>query len=228
MFRSKLFPVAGATRCACVIAGYRGSIASYELVVRALNARGYSAVVYEHDAAVLTDGDPSKLLDLVDQIVTDFEAQSAGYDEVICTGASIGAGLCLAVQRQLHHVAFGIYAGAGVSPPETVFEAPLFLFVRRKFRRNGYGLEELRQAWSDVDILPEKPFAGTPILMALGTADLIVKYDKAQRTLQAWQKAGQEVRIITKPAMGHIAVIRWYKRNFDSLLTTAEKFSKRT
>jgi hypothetical protein len=222
LFHSQYFPVEGATRCACVIAGYRGTIASYAPVVRALNERGYSAVVYAHDARVLTEGDPSLLLELVEGIVSDFAVRSAGYDEVICTGASIGAGLGLGVQRRLDHVKFGIYAGAGVSPPDTIFQAPLFLYVRRKFRANGYDLERLRQSWYDVDILPDRPFVSTPLLMVLGRVDGIVRFGKALRTMRAWQQAGLAVQVIIKPALGHVAVIRWYKHNFSRLLDAAE------
>jgi hypothetical protein len=225
LFAVQKFPVEGATKCACIIAGYRGKISSYKGVIRTLNDRGYSVVAYEHDPAVLTEGKPELLPVLIRQICSDFAEQSARYKEVICVGASIGAGLCFAVQRENPKVRFGIYAGAGASPPQTVFEAPLFYFVRRKFIENGFAKAELEEKWAEVEILPERSFGTAPFIIALGKMDAVVRYEKALSTLQAWQQDGQDIRIISKQALGHVGIIRWYKSHFAELLTEAEKLN---
>lgn len=222
LFRTKTFAVDGATKCACLIAGYRGKIASYERVIHTLNARGYTVVAYEHPPSILTEGDPGLLLTLVSQLCADFVERAAGFEELICTGASIGAGLCFGVQRQLPQVRFGIYAGAGVSPPETIYEAPLFYRVRKKFTKAGIDKASLQKAWADVDILPGQNFVQTPFVMALGKKDRIVPYNKALATLRSWQSNGQNIQVITKPTLGHIGIIRWYKNNFSDLLDQAE------
>jgi esterase/lipase len=225
LFRVKTFRVDGTEKCACIITGYRGRIASYKRLIKILNDNGYSVIAYEHDHAVLTRGKPELLPTLVEQICADFANRAANYHKVICVGASIGAGLCFAIQRQFPNVTFGIYAGAGVSPPETVYEAPLFYFVRKRFARLGFNKAALQKAWMEVDILPTKSFAQTPFIMALGKKDKIVKYDKALATLHAWQHQGQPIQIITKPRLGHLGIIGWYKRHFSELLAAAEDLS---
>jgi predicted esterase len=225
LFKTQFFPVEGAVKCACIIAGYRGRINGYKKIIKTLNNRGYSVIAYEHSPAVLTGGDPQQLLNLVSQICNDFAKRAADYHEIICIGASIGAGLCFAVQRKVPHVKFGIFAGAGVSPPESIFDVPLFYFVRKKFGKQGFTADELKKAWKDIDILPSKPLSQTPFIMVLGKNDRIVTYDKALTTLHAWQRTGQRIKIITKPGLGHIQIIRWYKKHIDALLVEAESIT---
>jgi hypothetical protein len=222
LFRTMSFPVEDSEKCACVIAGYRGRIASYKKVIEILNNRGFSVIAYEHIPGVLSSGDPQTLLKLVKLICDDFHTKSSDYKEVICIGASIGAGLCFAIQKQTPNVKYGIYAGAGVSPPENIFEVPLFYFVRKKFSRLGYTKLELKKVWSDIDIVPTKLLSQTPFVIALGKRDRIVKYGNALSTLNAWQDKGQPIKIITKPKLGHFGIIRWYKKHIEELIVEAE------
>lgn len=223
LFRAKAFTVEGSDKLACIMMGYRGKISSYHIVIEILNHRGYSVIAYEHSATVLTKGDPTLLPILVRQLCDDFAKRAVGSKDIICVGASIGAGLCFAIQRQYPNVKFGIYAGAGVSPPETIYEASLFYFVRKKFAKLGYGKAELQKAWAEIDVLPDKNFSQTPFIMALGKKDRVVGYDKAMTTLHAWQEKGQSIQIITKDGLGHVGIIRWYKKHFTELLDEAER-----
>lgn len=215
--------MANTTKCACIITGYRGKIASYKKVIKLLNDKGYSVIAYEHNPIVITKGDPSLLPRLVHEICDDFAKRTVTFEEIICVGASIGAGLCFALQRQFPNVTRGIYAGAGVSPPATIYEAPLFFISRKKFAKAGYDKTKLLQAWADVDILPGNNFARTPFIIALGKKDRIVKFEKALNTLHAWKTNGQDIRIITKDSLGHMGIIRWYKKHFAELLAESEK-----
>jgi esterase/lipase len=224
LFRVQLFPVEGSDKLACVVAGYRGKIKGYRRVIETLNNHGYNVVAYEHSPAVLTSGDPQKLIDLVNGINNDFSERIIGYKIIICVGASIGAGLCFALQAQFPTITSGIYAAAGVSPPENVFEAPLFYFVRKKFAKAGIDPQKLKKLWQDVDIVPEKPLNLTnPFLMVLGKKDKIVNYQKALVTLHKWQATGKPITIMTKNNLGHAGTIRWYKKHFEELLVEAEK-----
>ena len=222
LFQTMTFSVEGSKKCACVIAGYRGRITGYKKVIKILNSKGFSVIAYEHSPAVLTSGDPKMLLRLVEQICDDFLNKSTDYREVICIGASIGAGLCFAIQKKVPNVKYGIYAGAGVSPPENIFEAPLFYLVRKEFKKSGFAETELKKAWQDIDIVPTKPTYQNSFVMALGKKDRIVKYDKALSTLKAWQNEGQHIKIIIKPKLGHFGIIRWYKNHIAELLVEAE------
>lgn len=226
LFTVHTFPLPGASKCACVIAGYRGKVSGYAAVIRTLHAKGYSVVAYEHSPAVLTTGEPQKLLDLLEGLYADFGTRSAGFNDIICTGASIGAGLGLAIQARFPAVRFGIYAGAGVSPPEAIFDAPLFFFVRRRFMGHGFRRAELKKAWRDADIVATKPLVKTPFSMALGQRDKITNYHKALGTLHAWQEQGRTIQITTQPALGHQGIIRWYKKHFSELLSTMESTEK--
>jgi hypothetical protein len=225
LFRTKTYTVEGSDKLAIIMTGYRGKIVSYKKVIQHLNRKGYSVIAYEHSATVLTRGDPKLLPALVRQLCDDVARRAAGSKYIICIGASIGAGLCFAIQRRIPVARFGIYAGAGVSPPETIYEAPLFFFVRNKFAKLGYGKAELKSAWAAIDISPDNNFSQTPFIMALGKMDRVVKYDKAVATLNGWQQHGQDIQIITKARLGHFGIIRWYKNHINELLAEAERLT---
>ena len=74
-------------------------------------------------------------------------------------------------------------------------------------------------------LTPNKNFAETPFVIALGKRDKVVAYDKALTTLHAWQDQGQSIQIITKPNLGHIGIIRWYKYHFSELLADATELA---
>lgn len=224
LFTTQSFLVDGSDKIACVIAGYRGKIASYQSVIKVLNERGYSVVAYEHNPTVLSGGRPQDLLDLVDGIDDDFRKQADGCQTVICLGASLGAGICFELQRRMPSIKFGVYAGAGISPPESIFSAPLFYLVRKKFKRNGVDATKLKSLWKSIDIsADDPPRKDMHFMMVLGKQDKIITYKKANATFKAWQAAGVPVTIIVKRNLGHSGVIRWYKKHTSELLDQAEK-----
>ena len=222
LFRTQSFPVEGSDKIACVITGYGGQIARYTSVIQTLNERGFTVIAYEHSLSVMTSGNPLELLNLVDGTCNDFANKVAGYKKIICIGASAGAGLCFAMQRRMPALQYGIYAGAGM-PGKDALESPLFYFVRKKFNKHGFSAARLGSLWQEIDISPDDPPGrDVSFVMVLGKWDRVVSYKKALATLQAWQKAGVPIKIITKSNLGHLGTIRWYKKHIDELLDEAE------
>ncbi len=221
LFRTQSFPVEGSDKLACVITGYGGKIARYQSVIQTLNERGFTVIAYDHSLSVMTSGNPHDLLNLVDGTCNDFAQKTAGYKKIICIGASAGAGLCFAMQRRMPAIQYGIYAVAGM-PGKDALESPLFYFVRKKFNKQGFSAARLGSLWQEIDISPDDPPGDMSFVMVLGKRDRVVSYEKALATLQAWQKAGVPIKIITKTSLGHLGTIRWYKKHIDELLDEAE------
>jgi hypothetical protein len=227
LFRTQSFPVEGSDKLACVITGYGGKIKRYQSVIQALNERGFTVIAYEHSLSVLTSGNPHDLLNLVDGTCADFANKIAGYKKVICIGASAGAGLCFAMQRRMPAIQYGIYAVAGM-PGKDALESPLFYFVRKRLNEHGFSAAKRNSLWQEIDVSPDNPpKRDLSFVMVLGKRDRIVNYGKALATLQAWQNAGVPIKIITKPNLGHLGTIRWYKQHIDELLTKAERLTSR-
>jgi len=221
LFTSQTFPVPGAKRAALLFAGYRGTIRGLKRAVQTLNARGYTVTAYAHPSHVLRSGNPHDLLELINAIHKDALAKTRDFDEVLCAGVSVGAGIGMSLQRQ-YPMRFrrGVYAGNGVSPSQNIFEAPLFYFVRRAFRRDGYDATKLHALWQSHEITPGNPVpAPAGFVMALGKRDAIVRHRKAIDTLQAWQRNGTPIVIVSKNR-SHAGIIRWYKRHLGELLDT--------
>jgi hypothetical protein len=87
---------------------------------------------------------------------------------------------------------------------------------------------ELNRLWREIDVSPnDPPERHVSFVMVLGKRDIIVRYQKALATLQAWQNAGVPIKVITKPNLGHLGAIRWYKKHIDELLDEAEQLTNR-
>lgn len=225
LFRVQSFEVEGSKKIACVITGYGGKIKRYQSVIQTLNKQGFTVIAYEHSLSVMTSGNPLDLLNLVDGTCNDFAQRMVGYKKIICIGASAGAGLCFAMQRRMPAIQYGIYAVAGMSGKDAL-ESPLFYFVRRKFSKHGFSAAKLNSLWQEIDVSPDDPPGrDVAFVMVLGKRDKIVSYEKALATLQAWQSAGVPIKIITKPSLGHLETIKWYKQHIDELLTDAEQLT---
>lgn len=225
LFRTQVFPVEGSDKIACVTAGWRGKIAGYENLIQTLNKRGFTVIGYEHSPLVLISGNPQRGVALLDEICNDFAQQAASYKKIICVGASAGAGLGLALQRRMPAIQYGVYAGAG-EPGKDVLERPLFYFLRKKFNKRGFSASKVRSLWQELDISPDNPpKQNVPFVIVLGKRDKIVRYEKALAALQAWQKAGAPIKIITKPNLGHRGVIAWHKEHIEELLNEAEQLT---
>lgn len=226
-FSTQTFPVEGSDKIACLTAGWRGKITRYQSVIQVLNKRGFTVIGYEHSPLVLVSGDARRGVTLLDEMCHDFAQKAAGYKKVICVGASAGAGLGLAMQRRIPAVQYGVYAGAG-EPGKDVLKRPLFYFLRKKFHRQGFSAAKVRSLWQELDISPDKPpKQPVPFVIVLGKRDRIVRYEKALAALQAWQKAGAPMKIITKPKLGHMGVIKWHKQHMNELLDEAERLTAR-
>lgn len=227
LFRTQSFPVEGSKKIACVITGYGGKIKKYQSVIQTLNEQGFTVIAYEHSRSVLISGNPYDLLNLIDATCNDFANKIAGYKKIICIGASAGAGLCFAMQRRLPAIQYGIYAVAGMSGREAL-KAPLFYLVRKRFEKRGFSAAKLNDLWQDIDVsADDPPRRSLSFVMVLGKRDKIVNYEKALNTLQAWRKAGVPIQIITKPNLGHLGTIRWYKEHMGKLLDEAEQLTAR-
>jgi len=225
LFRAQLFPVERSEKLACVITGYGGKIARYQSVIKTLNERGFTVIAYEHSLSVLTSGNPHDLLNLIDGTCNDFEQRMDGYKKIICLGTSAGSGLCFAMQRRMPNIQYGIYAVAGMSGREAL-KSPLFYFVRKRFEKRGFSATKLDSLWQEIDVsADEPPRRDLSFVMVLGKRDRIVNYQKSCATLQTWQKAGVPIKIITKPDLGHLGTIKWYKKHTDELLDEAEQLA---
>jgi hypothetical protein len=106
------------------------------------------------------------------------------------------------------------------------FASPLFYFVRKKFAQRGFNAAQLESLWQDIDVSPDNPpQRHVAFVMVLGKRDKLVRYEKALATLQAWQKAGVPIKVITRPRLGHIGTIRWHKNHIEELLDEAERLT---
>jgi hypothetical protein len=225
LFRTQSFLVEGSEKIACVIACLGGKIKSYQKIIQTLNNRGFAVIAYEHSSSVATGGNPYDLLNLIDGICNDFEKKITGYKKIICIGASAGAGLCFTLQKRMSAIQYGIYAVAGMSGKDA-FKSPLFYFVRKKFSKHGFSTDNLNSLWQEIDVSPDKPpQQHVAFVMVLGKRDWLVSYKKALATLEAWQRTGVPIKIITRHNLGHIGAIRWHKEHIAELLDEAERLT---
>ncbi len=104
---------------------------------------------------------------------------------------------------------------------------PLFRPVRKAFKQNAMGIEELDQTWADIDIYKDKP--GTvPAVCAISRLDPVVPYPFAARNLNAWRDAGAPVKVLPNWAFRHegrllhSAAIGYFDSNIREIIEISE------
>lgn len=206
-------------KLALLVVGFGGTIAGYREPIASLRATGYDVVAFEYDTTVLSNGDPKALLSLIDTITTAINSLAKGYDELLCTGASLGAYIAFNVQRRLDKAKIGIYATAGISVSHVIFTTRVFRAVKKAFLANGYAEGMLLRAWKGIEILEDAGMDNSKsLLIVMGKRDRIVRYKTASAAMERWRHNGTRVCYFGIPGIGHALTIRWYRHHLDKLL----------
>jgi esterase/lipase len=223
-FNTQKFGDTRSTRAAVLVCGFSGKISHFNKPITFLAQQGYRVIAYEYDTTLFSNGDPSRILTLIDDISNDVKCEIASASELVFCGVSLGAFIAFNLQRKaLPQKSIGIYGTAGVALSYCIFHARAFRGARTDFEKAGINEISLRNYWASVEILANSAPSNTmPILCANATRDRIVNYQVATATYDTWKRAGY--RVITKKVVGigHVLAIQWYKRNFASLYKLAQ------
>ena len=177
--------------------------------------------VYEYDAAIFREGDAKKLPTFIDGVDAHFSSLSEMYDRKLYSGVSFGGLIGFNMQRRAAGRQPGLYAATGLSLSHSIHDslALRLLGVRRKYSEQGYQENDLIETWRDIDVLPTNPPSNDKsVCVALGGMDWIINFRKAWSNLEAWERQGVPVNVITKLRLGHTGIINWYKDNIASML----------
>ncbi len=206
----------------CYVVGFTAKVNQFKYSIKKLQKRGYDVMAFDYDNAVLLDGDPQKILDLMDHITEHIEEKADKYDSIICMGVSLGAFIAFNVQRRIPKALVGAYATAGIAVSEGIFWMKTFEPVRDALIKNGYNKEKLAEVWKEIEIregdrlLNDKSF-----VIVNGTIDRVVDYKAATKQMKSWHDEGVKVKLFRKRGLGHTATILWYIFNTDKMLNRA-------
>lgn len=222
MIRSVLYTSDASNRkLACLVAGFAGKIRHFTKAISDLQAAGYDVMAFEYDNALLDKGEPAYLHDAVAYITARLEKLAPDYDEVLCTGVSLGAYIAINVQRRCKRATWGVYGTAGVLVSQVVFNARVFYKIKKGFVAKGYDEASLCEAWQPLDSKEPGLHKDQKLLIVIGGSDKIVRHIEAVHVLEAWKEQGVNVAYFTKRSLGHSSTIRWYKNNMGEMLRRA-------
>ncbi len=205
-----------------LVTGFGSKPGEFDRAGRSLVATGRDAVVYTYHPGVLLEGDAELLPELISAMSEDFEERAAGYPHRRYGGASLGGAIAANMQKRYDTPERGFYAATGGDAAEIIMKNRWFgaivlaahrVDIRRAFARHGYTHDDLQERWRDIQTPPT-----TPLTIALGGLDLIMRERKILPKIADWRAAGNDVRIIRKPWGGHNGMIKWFDANIASLL----------
>lgn len=207
-------------------AGYGGKTKQFASLLKAAKSKGYDVLMVEYDNTVLLSGDPNTLVKVVDYIEKLFvqKYKQKKYKYSVTCGVSLGSAIAFNIQRRQKTVNYGIYGCGGANVARFVYKLKYVTKpTRDKFLKNGIDMSKLESSWRHLlsyksDILPKH----VNFYMALGRSDGIVKHSLAVELFEYWKSQGVGVVVESKRLKNHRFTIRWYNRNFGSILTDAE------
>lgn len=208
----------GTKRLACLVAGFAGKVKHFNRAIAELNERGYDVIAFEYDNHILDTGEPQNLIDVVAEVERQVRELASPYDDILCTGPSLGAYIAINVQRRFDRLTHGVYATAGVKVSGVVFHTRVFSKIKRAFAARGYTEASLLEAWRELEDQEPRLAKTQSLVVVLAGADRIVRHADAVRLLEDWKSKGITLTYFTKRGIGHSMAIRWYNRHLGELL----------
>lgn len=204
----------GNPAAASIVAGFDGNRFTYEPAARALLARGYDVYTYDYDNDVLLAGDPMLLPGLIGEIRADFETRAQDAEVHRHLGKSLGCGIAWNLQKDSSvEVKPGLYAAGGIDVARLLMHNIVFQGLIRKFHkvnikdaynRNGYGEDDLRAIWADIQTPPQTGF-----VLALGGLDPVIPPWQIRPRVRQWQHEGITMHVTTIRHLGHTGMKKW-------------------
>ena len=145
---------------------------------------------FKYPNEVVTGGDPYMLPRLVKQLTKTVQEEIVsvhGNERVRMVGASLGSCIAMNIQDELGLTMAGVYATAGVNVAGNFMRNPVFRYARvpQKYEANGYYLDDVRAAWKDIDIYPDREKKDTTRFWANASIlDPVVWYPLAKQNLR--------------------------------------------
>jgi hypothetical protein len=91
------------------------------------------------------------------------------------------------IQQELELTTPGVYATAGVGITNNFMRNPIFKLygVSQKYKQNGYDIDDVREAWKNIDIGPDRHILPTTRFWCNASVlDPVVWYPIARRNLR--------------------------------------------
>lgn len=205
-----------------LVAGFGSKPGELDQAGRDLADSGRNAVVYTYHPRILLAGDAELLPGFAETLNEDFQARAIDYQLRRYCGASLGGAIAADMQKKDESPERGLYAATGADAARLVMRNGMFraiilathyVDVRRAYEKNGYTLPDLQDRWHDLCTPP-----ATPLTIALGGLDYIVRQREMIPRIAAWRATGHDVRTIYRPRSGHTGTIKWLNEHVMDML----------
>lgn len=184
-----------------LMCGFGGAIWQTRRLTAVLNRAGYDVTALDFPREVLSKGDPSLLLEMVEEVVEFVEGEAKKTNQkILLVGISLGSLLSLNIFRRSKQFdkAIMITGGNIVTVAKNIFGNKVW----------PQSHEELSKQWYDVNIFSEKEvWVGKRALFVLPTRDKLIDTSEVVNEIQKQNDAGNTLLLVKRNHFGHIGTI---------------------
>ncbi len=186
---------------AILLCGFGGAIWQTRRLRSVLLRAGYNVTALDFPKTVLSQGDPSLLPKLVDEVVAFVEKEAQQYDQkILLVGISLGSLLSLNIFRrsQIFDKAIMITGGNIVTVAQNIYG-------RKVWPQTHAQLSEL---WKDVNIFTDpEVLRGKRALFVLPSKDKLVDTSEVLGEITRQNNAGNSIQLVKRNHFSHIGTI---------------------
>jgi len=184
-----------------LLCGFGGAIWQTRRLIAALNRLGYNVTALDFPKRVLSEGDPTLLPTLVDDVVEFVEAErKKSNQDILLVGVSLGSLLSLNILRRSDSFSKAIMLTGG-----NIVTVAQNIFGRKVWPQSH---KELSKMWESVNIFTDpKKLKDKRILFVLPLKDTLIDTSEVRAEVERQRGAENSVHLIERRAFGHAGTI---------------------
>ena len=184
-----------------LLCGFGGAIWQVRRLIAVLNRAGYNVKALDFSRDVLSDGNPTLLPKLVDEVTSFVETEGHKTDKkILLIGISLGSLLSLNIFRRSKRFDSAVMLTGGniVTVAKNIYGDKVW----------PQSHEELSELWKDVNIFTEpKLLSRKRALFVLPSKDKLIDTSEVLIEIKRQVDAGNSVQLIKRDHFGHIGTI---------------------
>jgi len=185
---------------ALLMCGFGGNIWQVKRLITVLNRAGYNVTAMDFSKQVLSEGDPTLLPQLVDEVVALAEDRAKKAKEpVLLVGISLGALISLNILRRSPYFDAGVMITGG----------DIVKVAQRLYRQTWpQNYNELAGTWKMINMYTDPALLKNKrLLFVLPKRDRLIDIADVRNEVKTQQAAGNNLTLIERRAFGHIGTI---------------------
>jgi len=189
------------TKQVILLCGFGGAIWQTKRLISVLNRAGYNVTALDFPKRVLSEGNPTLLPQLVDEVVTFVESEAKKTNEkILLIGISLGSLLALNIFRRSEYfdTAIMITGGNIVTVAQNIYGTKVW----------PQSHDKLSELWKEVNIFTEPGVLnGKRALFVLPSRDKLIDTSEVLSEIAKQKEAGNSIQLVKRGLFSHTGTI---------------------